>query len=167
MRIYSISNTKFTEKEHKPKEFFISDSAAQNAQDLLYKMQAKQTYKENPSKTAWESVVLASLKMQDNTKFTDNRIYRTASSLEQNENISDCTLQLGDSFLNINSKTGKITAYKKHWYTSMRSLIAKAESYLQGFIKDFNNPNIVKQISFGIKGLTQKGKEQLRLHFTK
>lgn len=152
MQINSVTNINFEAKKH----VFISNQAKENAHLLLQKMNSRTTYKENSAHTGFESQILSSISTNKNVKFTDARIFLQPEQLRYN-NTPDCTLHIGKNYLNINSKTGEVVSYKRGFLMSLSSFISKAESCLNNFLINFDNPDVVKKHTFGIAGFTEKG----------
>ena len=142
MQVSPISNINFSSKR------YISDDAKEAAMVLLYRMKKDTVYKKNPKTSSWCTELLSTVSM-GKVKFTNAELFTpSVSSIEQSKKIPDCTLQIGKNFLNINSKTGEDLSYKASLFTTLGSLISKADKYLRDILDNFNNSDVVKRNTF-------------------
>ena len=135
------------------KGYYISPKARANAETLLKMMKKNTSHKFNPISSEWHTEILSSLNMKDKIKFSNARLF-TRSTTEQIENktVPDCTLIIGKNILNINSETGQILSYKTGIFSSINGVIRKANKYINDFMDNFNNTNVVKRNTFKTGG---------------
>ena len=160
MELSGIQNISFTSKAPVEKKHFLSSSARQNAELLLWKMNHETEYIENKAGTGFTSYILSSVSLDNKHKFVDNRMYCAPTDKPQ-EFKCDCSLYMGDNRIDINSTTGEIVKSNKGLFKTWRSLLNDAEDYIKEFIENFNDNRIVNKNKFGIKGYTKKGVEIL------
>jgi len=161
MEINRIQSIMFKADAPVQKKHFLSSSARENAEKLLWKMNHETEYMENKAGTGFTSYILASLYLDKDHKFVDNRMLSAPTDNPQ-EFKCDCSLYMGKNRVDINSKTGEIIGKEKGIFKSWNSLISDAESYIKTFIENFNDKSIVRKNKFGIKGYTEKGYQILQ-----
>ena len=161
MQINAVSNTNFQAKDH-----YLSNQARVNAQKLLQKMNNNNKYKLNAEKTGWQADILSSLSTGKNVKFTDVRYfmqqtdnvqrkadtfccYQQMDNVPKKTDIADFFMTIGKNQLMANSETGKILGSKTGLFTSLSRVISKAEKYIDFFLENFENSDVVKQHRFG------------------
>ena len=157
MRIDSIAYNDKTPISMGQKRF-ISKEAAQNAKELLRKMNSETIYEENAAHTTWTSNILASLSIGKKIKFIDSRMYARPTENPEKHPF-DCTLKIGGTTLNIDSDTGLIVKYKKGIFKTWFTIYKQANNYIKMFLENFDNKEVVTKNSFGIAGFTPKGLE--------
>ena len=145
MQINAVSNTNFQAKDH-----YLSNQARVNAQKLLQKMNNNNKYKLNAEKTGWQADILSSLSTGKNVKFTDARYFMLQTdNVQKKSDVADFAMIIGKNLLNVNSETGKILSSKIGIFTSLSSVISKAEKYIDFLLENFENSDVVKQHRFG------------------
>ena len=155
MNVNAISGINFR-AEQSPKKKFLTPNIQKGIQKLLREMNMNTVYKENPAHTGWESNILSSLKMGEDKVFTDYRFY-IKPVVNPGNFTHDCSLEMGNTKLDINSTTGEILRHKKSWFSTWSSVYKQAEDCIKMFVENFDNPKIVKQRRLGLAGYTQKG----------
>ncbi len=154
MQVNNVSSINF----ESAKKRFISQEMQANSQKLLEMMNNGTKYTENNHGTSFTSYILASLSMGKKVRFIDNRFYLFPTE-GKIKDIPDCTLKIGKKFINFNSESGEIFKYETGTFTSLRSLLSKAEKYIDDLVTNFDKPEVVSKNRFGIKGFTKKGFE--------
>ena len=145
MQVKSVSGVNF-----QAKDYYLSNQARVNANKLLQMMNKNNKYKLNSKKTGWQVDILSSVSTGKNVRFTDTRYYlQNTDDIQKNANTTDFTMRIGKNWLNVNGKTGKILSFKTGVFTSLSRVISKAEKYIDFFLENFENSDVVKQHRFG------------------
>ena len=137
---------------------FISKQAAQNAKELLRRMNSETVYVENEAQTGWTSNILASLSYGKKIKFIDNRMYKRPTENPEKHPF-DCTLEINGTTLNIDSETGLIVEHTKGIFKTWFTIYKQANNYIKMFLENFDNKEVVTKNSFAIAGYTPKGRK--------
>lgn len=162
MKIDSVSLSSYNITSQAARKRYLTSTTQFAIFDLLKKMNNETVYKENSAKTNFTSKILASISIGDKIKFTDDRYYLSQVIEDKADYPYDCTLKMGKTVLNINSKTGEIVRNKKGPFTFWCSVYSAAEECINKLLNNYENPDVVKKSTLGICGLTQKGLKILR-----
>ena len=160
MQINQVSNLNFEGSD----KIFFSESAKKNIQQLMRKMNYATVYTENPSSQTIESKILATIDMGNKVQFSDNRFYFVPVRTPK-EDICDCSIKIGTNELFINSTTGEVVKYDISWLSSMKRVIKKAEKYINIFLQQFDNPQVVNRRILPVEWYTQKGYKKAQAEY--
>ncbi len=139
MQVNPVININFSSK------YYISNDARETANALLCRMKKDTVYKKDPKTSNRCTEILSTLSM-GKVQFKHTALYNPyAGNPKISKNFPDCTLKVGKNFLNINIQTGEVLSYKTGVFTSLRSLISKADKYMKELSDNFNNSDVVKK----------------------
>ena len=156
MRINNASNLTF---ESVSKTGRISEKARVDADRLLKMMDDSAKYSINPDKTSYTMEMYTSLNLGKKIKFINNRYFYPAGCKERmKENFPDFTIEIGNNRLDVNRETGNVIKYRTGIFTGLKRLISKAENAILDMACNFNNPDVVKKNTLGIRNYLRNKK---------
>lgn len=151
MKINSIINFKTRER-------FLTPKMQNNLKTVLTKMNDLTEYQ--GTQNTFSTKIVKLLETDKNVRLWDDRMFVTKVPPErQMEHTTIFTI--GRTKLMINNANGKIIHHKKPFFQPWKSVMKKAEKFLQIFAQNFDNQQIVRRKSIQFSGFTQKGVEYL------
>ena len=157
VKINSVSSISFEARNTLPRKIYVSSSSQGDIQNLLQKMKLCSKYSENAARTKWQSEELASVEIAGNVKFIDNSLFLQSS--QKCGKYPDCSVEMGNDRLDIDSTTGEVIGYRKGFFTGLRNFIIRAENGISAILSNFDNPEKVKKNTIPLCGYTKKGLE--------
>ncbi len=142
------------------KNMLMPESAKNNLQKLLYRMNHDTKYNENSAGTTFTSNILSSVNIQyDKAVFSDCRyLYRPTDKIIRCKS-PDCAIQMGKNIVHMNSSTGEVFPINKSLFKSWKKVLNDAYNYIKIAIENYDNIDIIAKNSFSIRGFTKKGLE--------
>jgi len=154
MKIQNVQSINFEAKQR-----FVTSAMRGNINLLMNKMNDGTTYSSNGD--FFKSTIFKELSTKNNrVKFQDGRIY-LGDKLKRKDLKGEALFTIGKTELVIDNKTGEIIDYYKPFFTSWKTVMKKAEKYLEFFKENFDNETLVKQKMLSMQGFTEQGQKKI------
>lgn len=137
------------------KQHFVSKQSQENLKNILSKMNSEAFYANNGD--VFVSSKISGLKINGKAFLKDNRVF-----VKPSNNLKGTTsLDFGRTHLKIDNQTGEIISHKKSFFTTWKSILKKADNYIQQALQNYDNKKVVNKRKITIEGLTKNGYQKL------
>ena len=149
---------KASEAIHQMKIRTISEKSLSNIKTILTKMNSQTRYADDGY--SFTAEVLNKISIADKAEFIDGRAF--INKIPDNIQMQkESRFISGKTKLIIDNKSGKIINFNKPFFKSWKKILKDFDKYINMFVQNFDNKNVVRQHKHFIFGFTQKGAQKI------